>query len=61
MGRGTPEHAWRVFADGKEYIVKNVIILVPSKGEKDENGQDWNITADGSLTIDRDTSTITIS
>ena len=58
-GRGTPDHVWRVFEDGKEYLLKNVRINVPSYGAK--TGEDWSICCDGTLTIDRETSTAVIS
>ena len=57
--RGTPDHVWRVFDRQKEYIVKQVRINVPSWGEK--TGDDWSICCDGELTIDRETSTVTIN
>jgi hypothetical protein len=59
-GRGTKDHAWRVFENGKEYLFKNLDITVPVKSEKDENGVDYNIVCHGYLTIDRDTSTAEI-
>lgn len=59
-GRGTPDHAWRVFADNKEFIVKHVEIGVPSRGEKEPNSDDWNIVCHGDMVLDRDTSTIKI-
>jgi hypothetical protein len=59
-GRGTIDHAWRVFENGKEYLFKNLDITVPVKSEKDENGVDYNIVCQGFLTIDRDTSTAEI-
>lgn len=59
-GRGTADHAWRVFENGKEYLFKNLDITVPVKSEKDANGADWNIVCKGFLTIDRATSTATI-
>jgi hypothetical protein len=59
-GRGTLDHAWRVFENGKEYLFKNLEITVPIKSEKDENGVDYNIVCYGYLTIDRDTSTAEI-
>jgi len=34
---------------------------VPIKSEKDANGQDYNITCQGYMTIDRDTSTAVIT
>jgi hypothetical protein len=54
-GRGTADHVWRVFDGPKEYLVKNVEINVPSRGEK--TGQDWSICCEGTLRLDRDTST----
>jgi hypothetical protein len=59
MGRGTPDHVWRVFDGPKEYIVKQVRINVPSWGEK--TGEDWSICCDGQMEIDRQTSTVTIN
>lgn len=56
--RGTDEHVWRVFADGTEYLAKNVKINVPSYGAK--TGLDWSICCTGTLTLDRDTSTVII-
>ena len=57
-GRGTVDHVWRVFEDGKEYLLKNVQINVPSWSERD--GEDWNIACNGTMTIDRSTSTAVI-
>lgn len=59
-GRGTADHAWRVFENGKEYLFKNLDISVPIKSEKDANGADYNIVCQGFLSIDRATSTATI-
>ena len=56
--RGSLDHVWRVFEDGKEYLVKNVTINVPSYGAK--TGEDWSICCEGVLILDRDTSTATI-
>ena len=53
-GRGSFEHAWRVFVDGKEYLFKNVNIDIPSYSER--TGKDWNIACDGVLEIDRENS-----
>ena len=58
-GRGTVDHVWRVFEDGKEYITKHVRIDVPSYSE--QTGNDWNIACDGVLKLDRETSTAIIS
>lgn len=57
-GRGSPDHVWRVFDGPKEFVVKNVRIEVPSWGDK--TGEDWSICCDGVISIDRETSTITI-
>jgi len=57
-GRGSLDHVWRVFEDGKEYLFKHVQINVPSYSEQD-NG-DWNIVCNGTMTIDRSTSTAVI-
>lgn len=60
-GRGTLEHVWRVFNEGQEYIVKKIIINVQSYGEKEHNGNDWNIACDGVLEIHKETSTAVIN
>ena len=57
-GRGTVDHAWRVFEDGKEYLTKHVQINVPCRGEK--TGSDWSMVFEGTLRLDRDTSTAII-
>jgi hypothetical protein len=57
-GRGTVDHAWRVFEDGKEYLTKHVVINVPCRGEK--TGPDWSMVCEGTLRLDRDTSTAII-
>jgi hypothetical protein len=58
-GRGTLEHVWRVFENGKEFLVKHVSINVPCHDETD--GEDWNICCFGFMTIDKETSTAIIS
>jgi len=57
-GRGSMDHAWRVFDDNKEYVVKNVRIDVPSWGAK--TGEDFSMCCEGVVTVDKETSTITI-
>jgi hypothetical protein len=54
------DHVWRVFENGKEFLFKSLDITVPIKSEKDANGVDYNITCQGYMTIDRDTSTAVI-
>lgn len=57
-GRGSVDHVWRVFDGPKEYIVKDVKINVPSWGAK--TGDDWSICCEGKVTINKESSTITI-
>jgi len=59
-GRGTADHAWRVFEGDKEYLFKNLNITVPVQSEKDANDVDYNIVCYGTLVIDKDTSTANI-
>lgn len=58
-GRGSMDHVWRVFENGKEYLFKNLDISVPVKSEKD--GPDYNICCQGYMTIDRESSTAVIT
>jgi len=58
VGRGSIDHVWRIFDNDKEYVVKNVRINVPSWGAK--TGEDWSICCEGAITVDKETSTITI-
>ena len=60
-GRGSMDHVWRVFENGKEFLFKNLDITVPIKSEKDANGVDYNIVCQGFLSIDRETSTACIT
>jgi len=60
-GRGSMDHVWRVFENGKEFLLKNLDITVPVKSEKDANGVDYNIVCHGFMTLDRDTSTAIIA
>jgi hypothetical protein len=57
-GRGTADHAWRVFENGQEYLVKHFIINVPSKSER--TFDDWNVSCMGVMKIDKETSTAII-
>lgn len=59
-GRGSLDHVWRVFEGDKEYLFKNLDIRVPVKSEKEKNTEDWNIVCEGTLSIDRETSTAII-
>ena len=60
-GRGTIDHAWRVFVDKKEYLAKYVVINVPSRTEQEAGSEDWNVVCEAeTLDIDRSTSTITL-
>ena len=58
-GRGTEEHAWRVFENGKEYLFKHLNITAPIIDE--QTGSDYNICCYGIMAIDKETSTAIIS
>lgn len=60
-GRGTVDHVWRVFENDKEFLFKHLEINSPVKSEKDANGEDYNITCQGFMAIDRETSTAKIN
>lgn len=60
-GRGTVDHVWRVFENGKEYLFKHFVLNVPSSSERDEQSENWNVTCQGVMTIDRATSTAIIN
>jgi hypothetical protein len=63
-GRGTKDHAWRVFENGKEYIVKH--FKIENLECHDEiigdglGNDDWNMCCYGYMTLDRETSTAII-
>jgi hypothetical protein len=58
-GRGTIDHAWRVFEGNQEYIVKHLKINVPVDDES--TGNDFNIRCFGTMVVDKETSTAIIS
>ena len=58
VGRGSPEHAWRVFENGKEFLCKHIKIEVPCHDER--TGEDWNICCYGYMEINKEESLITI-
>lgn len=64
-GRGTAEHVWRVFENGrKEYLVKHFKINVPVHDEvtgDGKGGDDWNMCCFGVLTMEKETSTAIIN
>ena len=57
-GRGSKDHAWRVFENGREVLAKHVRIQVPSWSEAD--GPDWNIACAGTMLFFADTDTVVI-
>lgn len=59
VGRGTPDHAWRVFENNQEYLFKHLKINVPVDDE--QTGEDFNIRCYGIMTIDKITSTAIIN
>ena len=58
QGRGSVDHVWRVFQDGKEFLCKHVNIQIPLTDVK--TGDDWSLTGQGEMIIDKETSTIII-
>lgn len=58
-GRGSVDHVWRVFENGKEYLCKHIKINVNSWDER--TGEDWNIACEGFMTIDKEESTVIIN
>ena len=63
-GRGTKDHVWRVFENGREYLVKHIKINVPCYDEVtgDGNGSDdWNFSCEGYMSVDKESSTIMIN
>ena len=59
--RGSKDHVWSVFENGKEYICKHIQLNVPSLGELDESDSDFKIICRGFMAIDKETSTATIN
>ena len=57
-GRGSEEHVWRVFENGREVLAKHVRIQVPSWSET--SGPDWNIACTGNMLFFIDTDTVVI-
>jgi hypothetical protein len=58
-GRGSPEHVWRVFEDGREHLARHVRILVPCWSE--QSGPDWNMACNGRMIFYTDTDTVVIT
>lgn len=58
-GRGTVDHAWRVFENDQEYLFKHLKINVPCVDE--QTGPDYNICCYGTMSIDKETSTAVIN
>lgn len=48
-GKGSEEHAWRVFENGQEYLARHVKIQVPSWSELDTKEQKYNIACHGKM------------
>jgi hypothetical protein len=60
-GRGSVDHAWRVFENDQEYLFKHFVLNVPATSAKETDSEDWNVVCNGYLAIDYDTSTATIN
>jgi hypothetical protein len=54
------DHVWRVFEEDKEYLFKHFVVNVPTYSEKEKDSEDWNLVCEGTMTIDRETSTAII-
>ena len=59
-GRGSIDHAWRVFENGQEILAKHVHIKVPVWTEIDVNNVDYNIACHGQMMFYNDTNTVVI-
>ena len=63
-GRGSLEHAWRVFENDHEFLVKHLKIEVPCYDAISQDmvgNDDWNICCHGVMTLDKLTSTAIIT
>ena len=60
-GRGTVDHVWRVFEEGREILAKHVRIETRSWTELDANGVDYNIACRGRMMFFEDTDTVVIT
>jgi hypothetical protein len=63
-GRGSMDHVWRVFEDGREYIFKHFriegLVVTDSVTGNGTGNDDWNMTCQGYMTVDKETSTAII-
>jgi hypothetical protein len=63
-GRGSRDHVWRVFENGREYLFKHFRIegltVIDSVTGNGNGGDDWNMSCEGHMTIDHETSTAVI-
>ena len=50
---GESDLVWRIFENGKEFLVRDFLITVPVRGSSTmENGiQKWNVECQGHMTI----------
>ena len=58
-GHESAEQTVEIHRCGKEYLTKNVEINVPCRGTK--TGGDWSMVCEGTLHLDRETSTAIIN
>jgi hypothetical protein len=63
--RGSLDHAWRVFENGKEFLFKHFriegLVVTDQLTGNGAGGDDWNMSCEGFMTIDRKTSTAIIT
>jgi len=63
-GRCSRDHVWRVFENGREFLFKHFRIeglVVSDSVTGNGTNDDWNMSCEGYMTIDRDTSTAIIT
>ena len=60
-GRGSRDHVWRVFEGDQEYLFKHFQINVPIVSMKEPLSEDWNLYAEGVMTIDHENSVAIIN
>ena len=63
-GRGSKDHVCRVFENGKDYLFNHfriVGLIVTDSVTGNGTNDDWNMSCEGYMTIDHETSTAVIS
>lgn len=58
-GRGSHDHVWRVFENGREILAKHFVLNVRSWAEQE--GPDYNVACEGYMQFFHDTDTVVIN